>query len=155
MTYQLGREPRGDFTISSTCSYGAPSVITCGPILDDEYFPTTYWLTCPTRVKKVSRLESTGWISKLNVELASRDDWKTKLGQAIEEQIELRRELLDGDNEDILALLASGIGGTVNRANIKCLHAHLADYLITKINPIGEKTANLMGEIECDKECLK
>ena len=155
LTHQLGREPRGNFTISVTCSCGAPSVITSPPILEDQYFPTTYWLTCPTRRKKISRLESAGWISKLKEELDSRDDWQSRFKQATDDQIAVRGELLEVDDEDVKKMIVSGIGGTAKSSNIKCLHAHLADYMITKLNPIGEKTANLIGEIECDGECLK
>lgn len=155
LTYQLGRKPRGDFMISSTCSYGAPSVITCSPILEDQYFPTTYWLTCPTRNKKVRRLESAGWISRLKEELDSRQDWMLRLEQSIEDQISVRRGLIDQLDAELEESILTGIGGTAKRFNVKCLHAHLADYIITGKNPIGEKVANLIGEIQCEKECLK
>jgi len=154
LTYQLGRRPRGEIKIGATCSYGAPSVIICPPILGDEYFPTTYWLSCPTRKKKVSRLESDSWISKLQNELDIRADWQSRLKQAIEKQIAVRRGLIDIDDSKAADMISSGIGGTAESFNIKCIHAHLADYMISKINPVGEKTANLTGEIQCDGECV-
>lgn len=33
----------------------------------------------------------------------------------------------------------SGVGGINNLEGIKCLHVHLADYLVNKENPVGEK----------------
>jgi len=40
---------------------------------------------------------------------------------------------------DILNVLEnSGVGGIMDKGGLKCLHAHLADYLVNGLNPIGE-----------------
>ena len=48
------------------CGPGHPLVIRNRPVDDEGHpFPTVYWLTCPDAVKAVSRLESEGWIKRL------------------------------------------------------------------------------------------
>src|SRR6266536_6533556 len=64
---QLGREPTIPFTAVARCGPGHPLVIRNHPIDPDGHpFPTLYWLTCPETVVAVSRLESEGWIKRLN-----------------------------------------------------------------------------------------
>jgi hypothetical protein len=64
---QLGREPTIPFSIVARCGPGHPLVIRNRPLdAKGRPFPTTYWLTCPTAVGAVARLESEGWISRLD-----------------------------------------------------------------------------------------
>ena len=61
---QLGREPR-PFRVAARCPFGAPSVI------ENERarnMPTSFWITCPSLDRAISRLESTGGV------LAARED---------------------------------------------------------------------------------
>ena len=58
---QLGREPTTPFTVVARCTGGHPLVIRNAPRdADGAPFPTTFWLTCPSAVKAVSRMESGG-----------------------------------------------------------------------------------------------
>lgn len=154
LTYQLKRKPRGDFFVSVRCTYGNPMVLTNSPFIDGKPFPTTYWLTCPARIKAVSGLESDGWVIKMEKELTYRNDWKEMIDETVKLQIEARKNMLpEADASIDESLLSGGIAGTGNRYSVKCLHAHLADFLVNRINPVGEKTANLIGGIDCDREC--
>src|SRR5919108_4966911 len=66
---QLGRAPTTEFTVLARCAArgGHPLVIRNHPVdHEGRPFPTLYWLTCPTAVKAVARLESRGWIAKLS-----------------------------------------------------------------------------------------
>ena len=64
---QLGREPTTPFTVVARCTGGHPLVIRNAPIdAHGDPFPTTYWLTCPTAVKAVARVESGGAIARMN-----------------------------------------------------------------------------------------
>ena len=64
---QLGRDPTTRFSVVCRCGPGHPLVIRNAPLdATGQPFPTTYWLTCPAAVKAVSRLESDGWIARLN-----------------------------------------------------------------------------------------
>src|SRR3712207_6960681 len=55
---QLGREPR-PFRVAARCPFGRPSVI------ENERarnMPTSFWVTCPSLVAEISRVESTGGV---------------------------------------------------------------------------------------------
>src|SRR5215217_3707747 len=55
---QLGREPR-PFRVAARCPFGLPSVI------ENEHtreMPTSFWVTCPSLVAAISRVESTGGV---------------------------------------------------------------------------------------------
>ncbi|HET6688064.1 MAG TPA: DUF501 domain-containing protein, partial [Rubrobacter sp.] len=58
VTRQLGRGPR-PFRVAARCPFGLPSVI------ENERrreMPTSFWVTCPSLVAAISRLESTGGV---------------------------------------------------------------------------------------------
>ncbi|MGZ8571826.1 MAG: DUF501 domain-containing protein, partial [Actinomycetota bacterium] len=75
---QLGREPTIAFTVVARCTGGHPLVIRNAP-LDErgEPFPTTSWLTCPTAVRAIARLEAAGWIGRLNRRYDEEDAFRT------------------------------------------------------------------------------
>src|SRR5918998_2464969 len=53
---QLGRRPR-PFRVAARCPFGMPSVV------ENERkreMPTSFWVTCPSLVAAISRVESTG-----------------------------------------------------------------------------------------------
>ena len=57
---QLGRGPR-PFRVAARCPFGLPSVI------ENERrreMPTSFWVTCPSLVAAISRLESTGGVGE-------------------------------------------------------------------------------------------
>ena len=57
---QLGRGPR-PFRVAARCPFGQPSVI------ENERrreMPTSFWVTCPSLVAAISRLESTGGVRR-------------------------------------------------------------------------------------------
>ena len=62
---QIGREPRAFLRVVVRCPWGLPAVTEQSPQDEDgNPFPTTYWLTCPTAVKAVARVESDGAIAR-------------------------------------------------------------------------------------------
>jgi exopolyphosphatase/guanosine-5'-triphosphate,3'-diphosphate pyrophosphatase len=102
-------------------------------------FPTLYWLTCSHAVKAVSRLESEGWIKRLE-ERAERDP---EFGFALEDEhrayAEERGRWAEG------AEAWGGVGGT--RAGIKCLHAHYANHVAGGDDPVGAWVAQRVEPI--------
>jgi len=86
-------------------------------------------LTCPDTVKAVSRLESEGWIKKLEAKAEVHPELRTKLRRAHEEYARERGSLLPG------AEAWGGIGGAAR--GVKCLHAHFSYYLAGGADPIG------------------
>jgi exopolyphosphatase/guanosine-5'-triphosphate,3'-diphosphate pyrophosphatase len=121
------------------CGPGHPLVIKNRPIdQEGNPFPTLYWLTCPESVKAVSRIESTGWIQRLNDQAEVDPDLRTGLRRAHEEYARARGELLPG------AERWGGVGGTAR--GIKCLHAHYAHYLAGGPDPVGAWVATEIDE---------
>ena len=127
---QLGREPTTPFSVVARCTGGHPLVIRNLPLdADGRPFPTIYWLTCPDAVRAVSRVESEGWIGRL-------DDDTTiaaSVAEAHRAYATERGEMLPGAEE------WGGVGGT--RRGIKCLHAHHAYHLAGGDDIVGRWTA--------------
>jgi hypothetical protein len=127
---QLGREPATPFVVVCRCTGGHPLVIRNAPLdANGDPFPTTFWLTCPTAVKAVARLESRGWIARLN-ERAVND---AAFGAALEAAhdayaAERARDLPEARDW-------GGVAGT--RTGVKCLHAHYAHHLAGGEDPVG------------------
>ena len=126
---QIGRQPRGEWKVAERCSCGLPQVIETHPLLQDGTpFPTTWWLSCKKLSAAVSRLESDGMISRVNERLNSDAGFKRALEIATKNYVAHR----DG----IVRLPSSSHpGGGPDR--VKCLHAHVADHLVTGNNPVG------------------
>jgi exopolyphosphatase/guanosine-5'-triphosphate,3'-diphosphate pyrophosphatase len=125
---QLGRDPTTPFSVIARCTGGHPLVIRNEPVDGNGApFPTTYWLTCPETVKAVSRLESEGWIARLN-DQANED---VEFGDALESAHRAYAEERGTPG--------GGVGGT--RTGIKCLHAHYAYHLAGGKDPVGKWVA--------------
>ncbi|MBI3647923.1 MAG: DUF501 domain-containing protein [Actinobacteria bacterium] len=127
---QLGREPTTPFSVVARCAGGHPLAIRNAPLdADGRPFPTTFWLTCPEAVKAVSRLESAGWIGRLNERIGA--------DPAFAEEVEAaHREYAEERERDLPEARGwGGVGGT--RTGLKCLHAHLAWHLAGGRDPVG------------------
>jgi hypothetical protein len=138
---QLGREPTTPFTVVTRCTGGHPLVIRNAPYDDHgDPFPTTYWLTCPAAVKAVSRLESAGWIARLNERIHVDEVFDTAVEAAH------AAYAADRTRDDAAAAGWGGVGGT--RTGVKCLHAHYAYLLAGGDDPVGRWTAAQLAEHE-------
>ena len=135
---QLGREPSIPFTVVARCGPGHPLVIRNRPIDPEGHpFPTLYWLTCPETVAAVARLESAGWIKRLNERVEVDPKLRTALRRAHEEYARERGRFLPG------AEAWGGVGGTAR--GVKCLHAHYAYRVAGGLDPIGAWVANQLA----------
>ena len=95
-------------------------------------------MTCPEHVRAVSRLESAGWIARLNEEAEADPDLRTMLRRAHETYASERGRLVPG------ADAGGGVGGTAR--GIKCLHAHYAYFVAGGADPIGAWVAERLAE---------
>lgn len=161
---QLGRRPRGVVAVAARDRCGEPQVIVNRPILMDEagrrtVFPTLFWLTSPYLVREVSVLEASGWIGRLRERLLEEPEWAEALRAAHAATARLRLELCSPGELEALraesprqyqALVETGVAGMRGDTGVKCLHAHLADYLARRkaepgaVNPIGREVARLL-----------
>ena len=141
---QLGREPTTPFTVVARCPDGHPLVIRNEPIdAGGKPFPTLFWLTCPAASRSVSRLESEGWISRLNERLPREAELSAALERAHDEYAQERARGHAG------AEAFGGVGGT--RTGVKCLHAHYANHLAGGEDPVGRWTAERIEPVHDDR----
>lgn len=134
---QLGRRPRAFRRVAVRCPFGRPAVVEQMPFDDrGDPFPTTYWLSCPQLVARVSRLEAAGGVERWTRALELDPELARSVAGAHAEQRRLRPEL------------EAGVGGArPGTAGLKCLHAHvafglarpgyaLADRIIGELGPL-------------------
>lgn len=129
----LGRPLSGRCAVVVRRLDGRPVVIENEPHLKDGTpMPTLFWLVDPALHEAVSRIEGNGGVHRFE-DLVDDD----ALRKTHEEYAERRRRAtvrVDG------AQASGGVGGT--RVGVKCLHAHLANYLAGASDPVGELVAN-------------
>jgi exopolyphosphatase/guanosine-5'-triphosphate,3'-diphosphate pyrophosphatase len=141
---QLGRDPTTPFTVVARCPSAHPLVIRNEPFdARGRPFPTTFWLTCPAAGRAVSRLESEGWIARLNGRAAGEPAFAGEVRAAHEEYARERAR------EDPDAAAFGGVGGT--REGVKCLHAHYANHLAGGNDPVGRWVATRVEPIHPDE----
>jgi exopolyphosphatase/guanosine-5'-triphosphate,3'-diphosphate pyrophosphatase len=137
---QLGREPTTAFVVVARCTGGHPLVIRNAAVTPDGTpFPTTHWLTCPSAVKAVSRVESEGWIGRINERIATDEAFRTAVEAAHAEAADDRAAELPE------ARGWGGVGGT--RRGLKCLHAHYANHLAGGDDIVGRWVAERVEPI--------
>jgi hypothetical protein len=133
----LGRAPQGAFEVVVRDKAGGPVVILNAPLLDDGTpMPTRYWLVGRNEREQVSRLESTGGVRAAE---AAVDGAELEAAHAHYER--LRDAAMPPGHEGPRP--SGGVGGT--RRGVKCLHAHLAWYLVGGPDPVGRWTCEKLG----------
>lgn len=147
---QIGRPPRSDSKVLSTCHLGLPVVVETRPILDDGTpFPTRYWLTCPLAVKRVSRIEAEGGVKEM--------DARSERDAPFAERLEAAHLRYAAQRDSDLPPTArhrptGGVAGS--RKGVKCLHAHYADHRAGNDNPVGEWAAPRVEPLDCELPCV-
>jgi uncharacterized protein len=133
---QLKRRPLTAVATAVLCHAGFPLVLENGPLTHGGApFPTLYWLSCPALCRAVSKLEAEGSVGRLTARVAANERLRERLERS--DKLYRRRRAAASPGEafpggDV------GIAGARDVAQLKCLHAHLADYLAAGVNPIGE-----------------
>lgn len=143
---QLGRAPRGRWSVARRCACGKPQVLETYPRLDDGTpFPTLYWLSCRKLSSAIGTLESGGWMAGLNRRLAEDPEFHEGLRLSTEEYVRRRNGL------DELGPTAHPGGGP---DRVKCLHAHTAHQLVTGDNPAGAEVLRELGWEDPTRPCV-
>ena len=142
----LGRPLSGRCAVVVRRLDGRPVVIENEPHLrDGTPMPTLFWLVDPELHDAVSRLEGNGGVHRFE------DLVDAEALQRTHEEYAQRRARatvrLDG------AQASGGVGGT--RVGVKCLHAHLANFLVGASDPVGELVAQEVGVPELVHEDVR
>ncbi len=125
----LGREPQGAFEVVVRHGDGSPVVICNAPLLEDGTpMPTRFWLVGEPERTLVSRLESTGGVTRAEAEVPP------DLVAAAHRRYQAERDAsLPAGHRGPTP--TGGVGGT--RRGLKCLHAHYAWWLAGGDDPVG------------------
>jgi uncharacterized protein len=147
---QIGRAPRSEVVVSRACHYELPVVTVVPPNLEDGTpFPTTYWLTCPLLLRRVSRLESAGGVRAFDGRIATDAAFADQYNQAMSRYASVRDSMIA---DETLIAPSGGIAGS--RGGVKCLHAHVADTLAGNENPVGREVAGQVLPLDCASPCV-
>lgn len=119
--------------VVARCPFGFPAAVETLPYdAGGRPFPTLFYLTCPTLVAAVSRLESDGGVQAWSARLAAKPALARAVGAAASAARRRRRELVrryDLAMVDDGASLTTGVGGVGDVRAVKCLHAHVGHAL--------------------------
>jgi uncharacterized protein len=116
---------------------GTPAVIANEPFLGDGTpMPTRYWLVDQMLREAVSRLESEGGVKQAEAEVDAAALRASHARYAAE-----RDALIPATHQGPRP--TGGVGGT--RQGVKCLHAHLAWWLVDGDDPVGAWVAARVG----------
>jgi hypothetical protein len=155
---QLGSPVPGAFAVDrDKCRYGYSRAFVRLPVSDvtDECNSGMIRLSCPHLVKEIDLFEKNGGIEKINSVL---NNESSEFGRMLKSNFldinaswkQIRNDVsVDSDKAKALNYLGSEqyrhffssgfIGITETKVNdVKCLHAHLADYLLRGNNLIGQ-----------------
>ncbi|WP_369832085.1 DUF501 domain-containing protein [Motiliproteus sp. MSK22-1] len=153
---QLGRTPRGLVDIGYQTDRGIPVVLQMRSLVDDQPFPTLYWLSSKDLYKAIARLETEGWVKRLEEELAEDPEFLQSYQQNHRDYVKQRWQMMaEKDRQRIETLGFShlferyGIGGIAQWDKVRCLHMHYAHYLCGSSdslkNVIGERLERQFG----------
>ncbi|MGC1419752.1 MAG: DUF501 domain-containing protein [Acidimicrobiales bacterium] len=129
----LGRPLGGRCAVVVRRRDGSPVVIENEPHLrDGTPMPTLFWLVDAQLRDEVSRLEGEGGVHRFEEMVDAQ-----QLQRAHDEYARRRQAaVVRGD----LVAASGGVGGT--RVGVKCLHAHLANFLAGADDPVGALVAS-------------
>jgi len=149
MREQLGRDMRGVVSIARRCACGRPAVVRTAPRLEDGTpFPTSLYLTLPSMVAAVSRLEARGEMARLTAALEHDEDLAAGYARAHERYIARREEI--GHAEEVASVSAGGMP-----RRVKCLHAIVGQSLAEGegVNPVGDRVLAELAPVAAIDEC--
>lgn len=142
---QIGREPRGIAAVAVANPQGVPLVLQMRSLVNEEPFPTLYWLSSRDLSREISRIEMTGWIKRFEEELAEDAELRAAFHQQQQAYVDRRWQLMDPSDKARLKALGHeemfntvGIGGISSWDKVRCLHMQYAHHLADD-NLVGQR----------------
>ena len=150
----LGREPRGLRDIPVLNEDGMPAVIRVASVVEGKPFPTLHWLVDADLCLHIDRLESKGWIARLQTQIDGSPTLRKAMIFDHKRYRELRRNYLSAEESQYLsnnnmqaALEERGIGGIAEPNRIRCLHTWYAAHLV-RSNSVGSLVEEILDKGE-------
>lgn len=141
---QLGREPRGIVKVAASSADGTPLVLQMRSLVDDQPFPTLYWLCSKKLCKTIGQIEGEGWVKRIEGRLQQEAEFHQRYLLDQQHYIARRWQLMHPEDKqridtlDLNALFNQyGIGGITQWDKVRCLHMQYAHHLVDG-NCIGE-----------------
>ncbi|MEH6578847.1 MAG: DUF501 domain-containing protein [Amphritea sp.] len=143
---QLGRTPRGIVDIAWQTKAGVPAVLQMRSLVDDQPFPTLYWLCSKDIYQAIAEIETAGWVKQIEQQI--QEDETLRQAHLADQQayVALRwQKMLDTDRQRIAELGFSelfdsyGIGGIRHWDKVRCLHMQYAYHLAVGGTTIGQR----------------
>ena len=148
---QLGRKPRGLAGVAVATDSGVPLVLQMRSLVEDQPFPTLFWLSSKDLYQAIAEIETSGWVKQIEAELEQNEDLRAAYLANQLSYVELRWALMrDEDKARIEELGFSdlfnqyGIGGIRQWDKVRCLHMQYAHHLADG-NVIGARLDEEFG----------
>lgn len=134
---QLGRKPRGVVAIAAQSPDGVPLVLQMRSLVDDQPFPTLYWLSCKDLRKAIGQIEGLGWVKQVEARLQEDAALRQHYQQDQQRYVASRWQAMHAKDRARLAALNMthlfdqyGIGGITQWDKVRCLHMQYAHHLV-------------------------
>ncbi|MFW1677353.1 DUF501 domain-containing protein [Pontibacter sp. JAM-7] len=155
---QLGREPRGLAGIALASTAGIPLVLQMRSLVDDQPFPTLYWLSSRELYQAIAEIETAGAVKQL--EQALQSDAAFMAEHLVDQQryVDLRWQLMTSQDRQRIAELGFtslfdqyGIGGIRHWDKIRCLHMQYAFHTVAG-SAVGRRLDELfqLDQLACE-----
>lgn len=141
---QLGRKPRGLVDIAWQSKQGVPGVLQMRSLVDDQPFPTLYWLSSKDLYQAIAEIETSGEVKRIEQQIETDDELRAAHLADQQRYVELRWQLMaESDRQRIDELgftelfNSYGIGGIRHWEKVRCLHMQYAFHLAMGGTAIG------------------
>jgi hypothetical protein len=134
---QLGREPRGLVDIAADSATGVPLVLQMRSLVDDQPFPTLYWLCSKDLCKAIGQIEGRGWVKQIEARLQEDRALRQQYQHDQQRYVAQRWQAMHVEDQQRIEALKMtalfdqyGIGGITQWDNVRCLHMQYAHHLV-------------------------
>lgn len=140
--------------VASKCKYGYPQAV-FQDLNEGKVGSSMVRLTCPHLCQHIDEWENDGAVKALTSELKQSPEWTAALEQVNERHKRTRHMVMRDKDEGVRklgpAFMDSGIAGlSPGNADVKCVHAQVADSLLSNDNEIGSQLLDRLADRGCD-----
>uniref|UniRef100_A0A7S2HF12 DUF501 domain-containing protein n=1 Tax=Helicotheca tamesis TaxID=374047 RepID=A0A7S2HF12_9STRA len=166
------------FFVGKRCKYGFPQAFGFHPV-EHKVSSGLFRLSCPLLVKAIDEWEGEGGVREMSDAARSSAEITADFEETNRRIAQIRRSIIDSfpggmekvqmhlgedNSERYLSSGIAGLGLNAGLADVKCLHAHVADHLCRKDggNRIGQEVlrrladkrgVNVCGNENCWQQC--